>query len=88
MPKMKNGLALIFRRNTLDGLYDLIAEFDDAYYHSLDDSSDLRYLTDKSCYKDIHFVTKYTNNLQDVIDLIDVGYYNIQYSWQDHKKYR
>lgn len=88
MPKMKNGLALIFRRNTLDGLYDLIAEFDDAYYHSLDDSSDLRYLTDKSCYKDVHFVTKYTNNLQDIIDLIDVGYYNIQYSWQDHKKYR
>lgn len=87
MPKPKRGLALIFRRNTLDGLYDLIAEFDQAYYHSLDQSSDLKYLTEKSCYKEVVFSTKYTNNLQDVLDLIDVNYYNVQYSWENHKKY-
>lgn len=87
MPKPQRGLALIFRRNTLDGLYDLISEFDQTYYHSLDESSDIKYLTEKSCYKEVCFTTKYTNNLQDVMDLIDVNYYNVQYSWENHKKY-
>jgi len=35
----------------------------------------------KSCYKDLHFTTIYTNNLQDVIDLVDVNYYKVEYSW-------
>ena len=87
-PRFRTGIAFIFRRNTLDGLYDLISEFDEAYYHSLDENSDLQYLTEKSCYKDVHFTTKYTNNLQDVLDLIDTDVYKVQYSWENHKKYK
>ena len=87
-PTEQGGIAFVFRRNSLDGLYDLISEFDQAYYHSLQSNSDLKYLTDKSCYKDVHFVTKYTNNLQDVLDLIDIDYYKVEYSWESHKKYK
>lgn len=43
--RQQKGLAILFRRNSLDSLFDLIAEFDDAYWHSLDDSSVIKYLT-------------------------------------------
>ncbi len=82
-----NGLAIIFRRYSLDSLFDLIAEFDNAYFHSLEESADLKYLTNVSCYKDLSFQTKYTNNLQDVIDLIDVNRFEIKYSWNDGRSY-
>ena len=26
---------------------------------------------------------KYTNNLQDVVDLIDVNHFEVKYSWED-----
>ena len=77
------GLAMIFRRHSLDALFDLISEFDNAYYHSLEKSADLQYLTIVSCYKDVSFQVKYTNNLQDVIDLIDVSHFEVKYSWED-----
>ena len=77
------GLAMIFRRHSLDALFDLIAEFDSAYYHSLEKSADLQYLSRMSCYKDVSFQVKYTNNLQDVLDLIDVNHFEIKYSWED-----
>ena len=77
------GLAVVFRRHSLDSLFDLIAEFDDTYYHSLEKSADLQYLTRMSCYKDVSFQVKYTNNLQDVIDLIDINRFEVKYSWED-----
>lgn len=77
------GLAMIFRRHSLDALFDLIAEFDNAYYHSLEKSADLQYLTKMSCYKDVSFQVKYTNNLQDVLDMIDVSHFDVKYSWED-----
>ena len=57
--------------------------FDDTYYHSLEKSADLQYLTRMSCYKDVSFQVKYTNNLQDVIDLIDINRFEVKYSWED-----
>ena len=74
---------MVFRRHSLDSLFDLIAEFDDTYYHSLEKSADLQYLTRMSCYKDVSFQVKCTNNLQDVIDLIDINRFEVKYSWED-----
>ena len=51
----QTGLAIIFRRNTLDSLFDLIAEFDETYWHSMEQNFDLQYLTQESCYKDCYF---------------------------------
>lgn len=81
----QTGLAIIFRRNSLDALFDLIAEFDESYWHSMAESYDLEYLTKESCYKDCYFSTKFTNELQDILDLIDVNQYNIKYSWENRQ---
>ena len=54
----QTGLAIVFRRNSLDALFDLIVEFDESYWHSLETTYDLQYLTDKSCYKDCYFTRK------------------------------
>jgi hypothetical protein len=82
----QTGLAIVFRRNTLDALFDLIAEFDETYWHSMEQTFDLQYLTQESCYKDCYFAGKYTNELQDVLDIIDVTKYNIKYSWENLKQ--
>ncbi len=81
----QTGLAIVFRRNSLDALFDLIAEFDESYWHSMEQTFDLQYLTQESCYKDCFFAGKFTSELQDVIDLIDVNRYNIKYSWENIK---
>ena len=41
----QTGLAIIFRRNSLEALFDLIAEFDETYWHSMEKTFDLQYLT-------------------------------------------
>ena len=64
------GMAIVFRRRTLDELFDLIADFDESYWHSLAEGNDLKYLTRASLYQKCRFTTKYTSELQDVIDLI------------------
>ena len=68
----KTCLAIIFRRNSLDSLFDLIAEFDETYWHSMEETYDLQYLTQNSCYKDCYFAGKYTSELQDMLDIINV----------------
>ena len=80
------GLAIVFRRNSLDALFDLFAEFDESYWHTLEETYDLQYLTRISCYKDCFFAGKYTNNLQDVLDLINTSKYEIKYSWDNVKE--
>ena len=79
----QTGLAIVFRRNSMDALFDLITEFDETYWHSLEQGFDLQYLTKESCYKDCYFAGKFTDELQDVLDLIDVNKYNIKYSWEN-----
>jgi hypothetical protein len=79
----QTGLAIVFRRHSLDALFDLIADFDESYWHSLEQGFDLQYLTKESCYKNCYFSTAYTNELQDVLDLIDVNTYDVKYSWEN-----
>ena len=81
----QTGLAIIFRRHSLDALFDLIAEFDETYWHSMEQTYDLQYLTQESCYKDCYFAGKFTSELQDVLDMIDVNRYNVKYSWENTK---
>ena len=77
----KTGLAIVFRRHNLDAHVDLLTEFDEMYLHSLSDSHDLRYLTDKSKFQRVKWLTLYTDNLQDVIEQINNNLYEIKYSW-------
>ena len=76
------GMAIVFRRHSLDALMDLIVDFDETYWHSLAEGNDLKYLTHKSLFQSCRFTTKYTSELQDVIDLIDPSQYEIKFSWQ------
>lgn len=84
----QTGLAIIFRRHSMDALFDLIAEFDESYWHSMAESFDLQYLTKQSCYKNAYFSVVYTNDLQDAMDLIDVSTYDIKYSWENNNPQR
>lgn len=77
------GMAIVFRRRTIDELFDLIVDFDESYWHSLSEGTDLKYLTRKSLYQKCQFTTKYTSELQDVIDLIDPSLYEIKFSWNE-----
>jgi hypothetical protein len=81
----QTGLAIIFRRNSLDSLFDLICSLDETYWHSMEETYDLQYLTQESCYKDCYFACKYTSELQDILDLIDLSEYQIKYSWQNKR---
>jgi hypothetical protein len=76
------GMAIVFRRHNIDALFDLIVDFDETYWHSLAEGNDLKYLTRKSLFQSCRFTTKYTSELQDVIDLIDTSLYEIKFSWQ------
>lgn len=77
----KTGLAIIFRRHNLDAHVDLLTEFDEMYLHSLSDSYDLRYLTDRSHFQKCKWLTMYTDNLQDVVEQVNNNLYEIKFSW-------
>lgn len=77
----KTGLAIVFRRHNLDAHVDLLSEFDEMYLHSLSDSYDLRYLTDRSHFQKVKWLTMYTDSLQDVIEQINNNLYEIKFSW-------
>lgn len=78
----KTGLAIVFRRNSLEAHTDLEVEFDEMYLHSLTDSHDLRYLTDRSKFQKVKWLTLYTDNLQEVLDQINNRRYEIKFSWE------
>ena len=77
----QTGKAIIFRRHSLDSLFDLMVDFDESYWHSLAEGSNLKYLTRKSKYQTCSCTCKYTSNLQDVLDLIDTSKYEVEFSW-------
>ena len=81
----QTGVAIVFRRNSLDAHFDLLAEFDETYLHSLAESSDLKYLTQMSKFRTVKWLTKYTSNLQDVLDEINVKYYEVRFSWKEER---
>ncbi len=81
----QTGVAIVFRRHSLDAHFDLEAEFDETYLHSLAESSDLKYLTMMSKFRSVKWLTKYTSNLQDVLDEINVKYYEVRFSWNEER---
>jgi hypothetical protein len=78
------GLAIVFRRNSLDAHFDLICDFDESYLHSLAQGADFQYLTRLSKYKNVKWLTKYTDNMQDIMDEINMQYYNVKFSWKEN----
>lgn len=80
----KCGLAIIFRRNSLDSHFDLECEFDESYLHSLAEANDLKYLTRMSKFRDVKWLTKYTDNLQSVLELINTDAYEVRFSWKEN----
>lgn len=78
----KTGVAIVFRRNSLDAHTDLEVEFDEMYLHSLSDSYDLRYLTDKSKFQKVKWLTMYTDNMDEVLSQINTRLYEIKFSWE------
>lgn len=80
----KCGLAIVFRRNNLDSQFDLECEFDETYLHSLAEESDLKYLSRMSKFRDVKWMTKYTDNLQSVLELINTAAYEIRFSWKEN----
>jgi len=77
----KTGMAIVFRRNSMDAHFDLEVEFDEMYLHSLSDAHDIRYLTDKSKFQRAKWLTMYTDNLQDVVEQINTNIYEVKFSW-------
>ncbi len=77
----KTGIAIIFRRNSLDAHIDLEAEFDEMYLHSLSDSHDLRFLTDRSKFQKVKWLTMYTDNIDEVLTQVNTDRYEIKFSW-------
>lgn len=80
----KYGLAIIFRRNSLDSHFDLEVEIDESYLHSMADSNDLKYLTRMSKFTNAKWLTKYTDNIQSVLDEINTSAYEIKFSWKEN----
>ena len=78
----KKGKAIIYRRKTLDMLYDLIGDIDEQYYHTLYDDPDLAFLDQEAKKVDIEFRIIYTEFFMDkIFKYIDPNGYNIKFDW-------
>ena len=77
------GQAIIYRRKTLDMLFDLIGDIDESYYHTLYDNTDLNYLDRETRNIDVHFRVVYTANLYDLFKYINPNGYTVRFDWQD-----
>ena len=84
----QRGLALVFRRATLDSLFDLISQFDDQWWHSSDESSVSKWIAQKSAYKQVTFFVKWTDDLQQVLDTIDPRMWDVKFSWDEASQLR
>lgn len=73
------GQAIIFRRKSLESLMKLINDFDETYLHS---SYEHSYQNRALSQGNVDFLVRYTDNLDDVISLIDQNAYVIKLSWQ------
>lgn len=73
------GQAIIFRRKSLESMITLINDFDETYLHS---SYEHSYQNKALSEGNVDFLVKYTNNLDEVISLIDQNAYTIKLSWQ------
>lgn len=74
------GQAIIFKRRSIESLMKLIRDFDQAYLHtSLENSYDKCHM---HRYSNVDFIVKYTNDFDEVIELIDQNAYVVKLSWQ------
>lgn len=74
------GQAIIFKRRSIESLMKLIRDFDQAYLHtSLENSYDKCHM---HRYTNVDFIVKFTDRLDDVIELIDQNAYVVKLSWQ------
>lgn len=79
----EKGQAIIYRRKTLDMLFDLIGDIDEQYYHTLYDNADLTFLDQETRNIDVEFRVVYTDNVYDVIKLINPNGYIVKFDWED-----
>lgn len=79
----EKGQAIVYRRKTLDMLFDLIGDIDDQYYHTLYDNTDLTYLDQETRNIDLYFRVIYTSNVNDIYKYINPNGYVLKFDWQD-----
>ena len=79
----QKGQAIVYRRKTLDMLFDLIGDIDEQYYHTLYDNSDLTFLDQETRNKDLHFRIIYTEHLGDIYKYVNPNGYIVKFDWQD-----
>ena len=51
----EKGQVIVYRRKTLDMLFDLMGDIDEQYYHTLYDNSDLKFLDQETRDIDLYF---------------------------------
>ena len=76
------GQAIIFRRKSLESLMKLLNDFDETYLHT---SYEHSYQTKRLSSNNVDFLVKYTDDLDEVISLIDQNSYTIKLSWHVNK---
>ena len=79
----EKGQAIVYRRKTLDMLFDLIGDIDEQYYHTLYDNNDLVFLDQETRNENVFFRILYTNNVKDVYKVINPNGYVVRFDWQD-----
>lgn len=76
------GQAIIFRRKSIESLMKLINDFDETYLHS---SYEHSYQNRALSEGNVDFLVRYTDNLDEVIGLIDQNSFIVKLSWQPHR---
>lgn len=76
------GQAIIFRRKSLESLMKLLNDFDETYLHT---SYEHSYQNKRLSENNVDFLVKYTDDLDEVISLIDQNSFTIKLSWQVNK---
>lgn len=76
------GQATIYRRKTLDMLFDLMRDIDQIYNHS-DVEGDLAYIQQETNTFNVYYKVIYTADFFRVLHQIDKDAYLIKFAWQD-----
>lgn len=78
------GHAIVYRRKTLDMLFDLMNDIDDVYNHSMEqNNNDIMYMVEQTKDINVYYKVIYTHKFQEIIDLIDPEKYIIKFAWHD-----
>lgn len=78
----EKGRCIIYRRKTLDMLFDLIGDIDEQYYHTLYDNSNLTFLDQETRNENIFFRIIYSGNIvRDVQKYVNPNGYSVKFDW-------